>query len=348
MMSELKKDIITSLKAALEKRKKVRKEMTMLGRAFDTITMILASILVIILFISEFSFGRFVIGFYFLILIVIIIIPFSLIESKIYKSALNKYKAKLKETRLHYCMYCGGKLDSIQTICPHCGKIFDKSTRIIPQTAEFEKEIQKEYEKMGHPVLEQIEIFNQSRKSNWKFILKTYVCIVIGFGILIGLISQDLMFTITFMLAFPLLMLVIIGYIGFIMNAMFIYSRVVLSTQSFQLYIEKKLFFQINWSDLEKMEIYRVRFHGSYITFNYQHWFSANVEIISLKYCDFSKKKQKEIIKSLLQFSNMLGINISVLKTALPIVDEVGEKDLYEQIYNFARAQRFVFHKSIE
>jgi hypothetical protein len=33
------------------------------------------------------------------------------------------------------------------------------------------------------------------------------------------------------------------------------------------------------------------------------------------------------------------------MKTATPILDDLGEKELYEEIYQFARAQRFIFHK---
>jgi hypothetical protein len=96
------------------------------------------------------------------------------------------------------------------------------------------------------------------------------------------------------------------------------------------------------------MEIYKVRFHGYYIKINYQDQLTKNFDIISLEYCEYPKKKQKEIIKALLQFSINSRNKITILKTSVPIVDEVGKKDLYEQIYQFARAQHFVFHKRIE
>jgi hypothetical protein len=143
-------------------------------------------------------------------------------------------------------------------------------------------------------------------------------------------------------------MSVFILFLGFIMNAMFIHSKFIISTQEIKLCIEKKPFFQIKWSDIEKMEIYRVRFHGYYIKINYKDLSTKNFVIISLEYCEYPRKKQKEIIKILFQFSYNLRNKITIMKTSIPIVDEVGKKDLYEQIYHFARAQRFVFHKRIE
>ena len=138
--------------------------------------------------------------------------------------------------------------------------------------------------------------------------------------------------------------LVLFWPLGYFLNTMHIYSRFLISEEDIKIYIEKNIFFQAKWSEINKIDIYRVRFQGHLLKINY----SNTYKIISLLYCELSKKKQKEIIKTLFQFSDDLKDKISVMKTSTTIVDEVGKKDLYEEIYQFARAQRFIIHKNIQ
>ena len=241
-------------------------------------------------------------------------------------------------------MFCGGKLDSFQKFCPYCGRKFDETVDIITQTTEIEKELQEECDKNGRVLLEQKEIFNFSRRSNNKFLLICYICTVVGFSTFIGIIFNDFYLFLTFLIALLSIMLGFSLFIGFMMNSMLIYSRFLISAEDITFYIEENIYFRVNWSEIDKIDIYHVRFHGSYLKINY----SNNYKIISLEYCDYNKKKQKEIINNLFLFSNDLKNKISLMKTTVPILDEVGMKDLYEEIYHFARTQRFVFHKSID
>jgi ABC-type multidrug transport system fused ATPase/permease subunit len=331
------------LKRFLERRRNIRKEMTKLGRVFDSITMIFMFFMLIIMSFSIFSFGAFELGFGSLVLIFIIILPFALIVSRINNKASKKYKAKIKEQRLKFCVYCGGKLDSFQNFCPYCDKKFDESVKIITQTTEIQKDLGEEYDKKEKALSEQKEIFNISRKSFYKTILITAIIFPWVLYLLISILANNFSLYPIFLLV-SLVMIVAVWPIGYFINVMFIYSRFLISAEDIKLYIEKNLFFQVNWSEINKIDIYRVRFHGHLLKINYANTY----KIISLEYCEFSKKKQKEIINSLFQFSDDLKDKISVMKTSATIVDEVGKKDLYEEIYQFARAQRFVFRKSID
>jgi len=343
-MKDTLKDSKRVLKGFLERRKNIRKEMTKLGRFYDTIMIILAFILLVVLLVSSFSFGVYEMGFGVLILFFIIIIPFSIIETRIQKKATKKYKAKLREQRLKFCMYCGGKLESIQKFCPYCGRKFDKTVNLITQTTEIEKKLREEYIKKGKPLSEQKEIFNFSRRSNIKFMIICYICITLGYSVVFGIVSNDFALFLTFLIALLSIMTFFVLFIGFMLNSMFIYSRFLISAEDITLYIEKKIYFQVNWSEIEKIDIYRLRFHGHFLKINYAN----SYKIISLENISFPTKKQKELINTLFQFSDDLKDKISVMKTSAPIVDEVGKKDLYEEVYQFARAQRFVFHKTIQ
>lgn len=252
----------------------------------------------------------------------------------------------MKEQRLKFCMYCGGKLDSFQNFCPFCGRIFDETAKIINKTAEIERNFQEDYCKEKNPLAEQKEIINQSRKFYYKSFLIIIPSSMIGFYIIINISTGFINFfnNIAIFLIILLFMSLFMFLIAYMMTSMFILSRFLITAEDIKLYIEKKLYFQINWSEIDKLDIYRVRFRGSYLKINY----SNSYKIISLEYCDYNKKKQKEIIKSLFIFSDDLKNKISVMKTSVLIVDEVGKKDLYEEIYQFARAQRFIFRKSID
>ena len=345
-MNEIIKESKDIVKRFLERRRNIRKEMTKLGRVFDSIFTILGIIMIIFLLVSEFSFGAFPIGFGILILLVIVIIPIGLIEGRIQKKASKKYKKKLKEQRLKFCMYCGGKLDSFQNFCPFCGKILDQKSKIITKSTEIEKIYQEEFSKGKISLTDQKEIINQSRKFIYNLFLIIVPSSMIGFYIIINIFTGFLNFfdNIAIFLIILLFMSLFMFLIAYMMTSMFILSRFLIAAEDIKLYIEKKLYFQINWSEIDKIDVYRVRFHGSYLKINY----SKNYTIISLEYCDYNKRKQKEIIKSLFIFSADLKNKISIMKTSVPILDEVGMKALYEEIYNFARAQRFLFHKSIE
>lgn len=345
-MIEIIKESKDIVKRFLERRKNIRREMTKLGRAFDSIFTILGVIIIIFLLVSEFSFGAFPMGFGILILLVIVIIPFGLIEDRIQKKASKKYKTKLKEQRLKFCMYCGGKLGSFQNFCPFCGKTLNQKSNIITKSTEIEKIFQEQSSKGKTPLAEQKEIINQSRKFYYKSFLTILPTSMIGFFIIINLLTGFLNFfvNIAIFLIIFLVMSLFMFLMAYMMTSMFIVSKFLITSKDIKLYIEKKLYFQINWSGIDTIEVYRVRFHGSYLKINY----SNNYTIVSLEYCDYNKKKQKEIIKSLFIFSDDLKNKISIMKTTVPILDEVGMKALYEDIYNFARAQRFLFHKSID
>jgi len=317
--------------------------MTKLGRLFDTITNILSIIFLVLTLVLTFSILVFETGLGFIILLFIIILPFSLINTLIQKKAKRKYKAKVREQRLKFCMYCGGKLDSIQKFCPYCGKKFDESVNIITQTTEIENDLREEYDKKGKALSEQKEIYNISRKSFYKIILIIAILFPLGFYILIGILVNDFSLYPMFLLA-SLVSIVLVYPIGYFLNSMSIYSRFLISEEDIKIYIEKNIFFQVKWSEIDKIDIYRVRFHGHLLKINY----SNTYKIISLLYCELSKKKQKEIIKTLFQFSEPLKDKISLMKTSTTIVDEVGNKELYEEIYQFARAQRLIIHKNIQ
>lgn len=131
---------------------------------------------------------------------------------------------------------------------------------------------------------------------------------------------------------------------GYMVNAGFIYSRFLFTDEDLTLYIETRLYFQKKWADIKTIDIYKILFQGFFLKIN----LSNSYKIISLKFCDFTKKKQKEIITNLFQFfqgSEEVKDQISVMKTSIPILDEEGMKSLYEEMYNFARAQRFIFKK---
>ncbi|MFX1445662.1 MAG: hypothetical protein ACFFHV_19780 [Promethearchaeota archaeon] len=342
MMETIKKSK-SYIKRLMEKSKNIRREMTTLGRIVDTITMILGFILLIPMLILTSNFDVSGLGFALMVLIIIIMFPLGIIDERIRKKAKKKYEAKKRGQRLKFCMYCGGKLDSIQKFCPYCGRKFDESVKLVSQTSEIQKDLKEEYYKKEKIPLEQEEIFNISRKSFYKIGLIIAVVFPWGLYLLIAILAKNFSLYPIF-ISISLITIVLVWPLGYFMNSLFIYSRFLISSQDIKLFIEKDLFFQVNWSEINKIDIYRVRFHGHLLKINYANTY----KIISLEFCEFSKKKQKKIINSLFQFSGDLRNKISVMKTSATIVDEVGKKDLYEEIYQFARAQRYIFHKTIE
>lgn len=345
-MKEIIKEGKNILKRSLEKRKNLRKEMTKFGRVYDSIIAIFGSILIVIILLSVFSFGAFEFGLGLMVLIFIILVPLSLIHARIYKKALNKYKEKKTKQRLKFCMYCGGKLDAFQNFCPFCGKQFDNDVKLITKTTEIEKNIQDKYYKKGKPLPEQIEIINFSRKSMYKLLFITFYSLMVGFYALINILFGfgNILRSIFIFLEILLIMTLFMMIMGYMINAGFICSRFLFTDEDIELYIEKRLYFQKKWADIKTIEIYKVLFHGYFLKIN----LSNSYKIISLKFCDFTKKKQKEIINNFFQFfqfSEDLKNQISVMKTSIPILDEEGMKSLYEEIYTFARAQRFIFKK---
>lgn len=337
-MNNLLNDIKTNLKRLREKGKQVREEMSMAGKIFNAMTVILGLFFIVFLLSASFSSGTFELNVPLMILMCIIFIPIALINEKIQKSALEKYRAKLKNQNLEFCPYCGEKLELLQKFCPFCEKQIEESVEMEPETHEFRKKLRKKSSKKDDILSKSEEIYSIKRYS-FSSVLVTCIIFSVILSIIFSFLFGDFSMLFTFLIAMLLFSIFFSVFVLWIINSSTTYSQFMISSDDIQLVIEKKLFFRVTWSEVRKIDLYRLRFNGYYVKINYSDTF----KLIRLDYCGFPKNRQKEIVEFLFAYADEIGCEISLTKIITPLLNDVGEREIQKEIYKFARTRRFIF-----
>ncbi|TFG22206.1 MAG: hypothetical protein EU529_11205 [Promethearchaeota archaeon] len=342
-MRESKKDTKIILKSFWRRWKGIRNEMSLFGKIFEIIVIITTIIILGYMFYIARIYDV-VENFPTFLYLLIIILPISIIYSKIRKKALKKYNEKLEKKRINLCIYCNGKIDGFTSICPYCGKELDdrhyKDYTVI-ESSEIERKFKEKSAEKETLLPEQEEIISFSKKSDLLIILVPIIVVIIvfeiiilflfGVGAMIGMLLGGFIILLFYIIAIYLIILTTI------------ISKFSISKHDIKLKIEKKIFYQINWADLKDVEIFKMSFiRGYFLKFNsFQEY-----KLIGLRICSFNGSKQKKIIKTLFKYSEKLNKSISIKKAFGPFIDEITMKELYDEIFTFARSQRFILKSS--
>lgn len=342
-MRESKKDTKIILKSFWRKWKGIRNEMSLFGKIYEIIVMITTIIIIGYIFYIA-NINDVVEYFPTFLYLFIIILLFSIIYGNIHKEALKKYNEKLEKKRKNLCIYCSGKIDGFTSICPYCGKELDdrhyKDYTVI-EAPELERKFKEKSAEKEIILPEQEEIISYTKKS---WLLPLSVSAIVG-NIVYAIILLFLfgLSPIVFSFLVPLTICFICLFIIYRYEIDTIISKFTISKHDIKLKIEKKIFYQINWADLKDVEIFKLPFaRGYFLKFNsFQEY-----KLIGLRFCSFIGSKQEKIIEVLFKYSEKLNKPISIKKAFGSFINEIARKELYDEIFNFARAQRFIVKKS--
>jgi len=338
-MRESEKEKKILLKRYWERRKGIRNEMSLFGKIYEIIFIL--TIIIILVYIFYLS-HIYEVEEYFLIFLYLcfIILPLLIIFSIINKKALKKYNIKVKKKRINFCIYCNGKIEVFSNVCPYYRKKLDYRHDNVVEANKIERKFKKKSAENESVLLEQEEVISFSQKSfALIFIGSTIVMIIVFAIIVLFLLGARAMISTIIGGSIILLCYIIVVYFNVLLT---IISKFTISKHAIKLIIEKQVYFQIIWADIKDIEIFKITFKGYFLKMNTLQ----NYELIGLKFCDFNKNKQEKIIEALFKFSEKLNKPISIKKAFGPFIDDIGMKELYDKIYNFARSQRFILKRN--
>lgn len=342
-MRESEKDTKIILKSFWRRWKGIRNEMSLFGKIYEIIVIITTIIILGYIFYitTIYDVEEYFPTFLYLF---IIILPISIIYSRIRKKALKKYNEKLEKKRKNLCIYCSGKIDGFIRFCPYCGKELDdrnyKDYTVI-EAPEIERKFKEKSAEKEILLREQEEIISYTKKS---WLLPLSVSVIVGnivFAIISLFINGVIAMISSFSFSFFIFLLFLLPV--YLWEISTIISKFTISKHDIKLKIEKKIFYQINWADLKDVEIFKMPFtRGYFLKFNsFQEY-----KLIGLRFCSFYGSKQEKIIEALFKYSEKLNKPISIKKAFGPFIDEIAMEELRDEIFNFARSQRFIIKRS--